>query len=97
MNRVTREELASVMSGAGVDLENRLRAILARHAKAARPCRACGEPLWFVSVPAGGVVPYQADGRNHFETCPHREEFRRREPPTKPGQAALFDGTVYPD
>ena len=60
----------------------RLRALLETVAILQRPCRFCGKPLYFVPTRAGKIAPYTAEGRNHFEDCPH---FRRAAAPAQPG------------
>lgn len=42
-----------------------------------RPCKACGEKLYFVRLASGKQAPYTADGLNHFINCPKAAEFRK--------------------
>lgn len=40
----------------------------------------CGEMLYWVKHNSGATVPYNVhDGKNHFETCRIREQFKRKE------------------
>lgn len=42
-------------------------------------CRSClAEILWCIT-PAGRKAPVDPDGRSHFATCPHADEWRRAE------------------
>lgn len=66
-------------------LRRRIAKILSESGEVSRPCRACGKQLTFVRTPQGRLAPYEADGTNHFETCPEAERFRRRSTPSTPG------------
>lgn len=63
-------------------LRSRIQKILLESGEVSRPCRACGKQLTFVRTPRGHLAPFEADGRNHFETCPEAERFRRRSAPS---------------
>ena len=40
-------------------------------------CRACQEPVWWVTTKNGNRAPFTADGLNHFADCPNAKDFRR--------------------
>ena len=67
-----------------IDYQTRLLDLLKAVSCKVRPCRFCGQQLYFVPVASGKMRPYTAEGRNHFEDCPH---FQRQ---TAPQQEALF-------
>lgn len=75
-------EANRIRAAEALTLRIRIEDILTRAAVSKRPCRACGTTLFFVpSVTPKGkatLVPYEADGANHFTTCPNAEEFKKR-------------------
>lgn len=70
-------------------LRANLKAVLEHAAVLTRPCKRCGEPLYFVR---GGyaLIAFTADGRNHFNHCPHLKK-------NAATQEALFDAAPLPD
>jgi hypothetical protein len=61
-----------------LETEERLLQLLQRVAEETRPCRACGEILYFVRHRSGHTAPYTAQGINHFINCPQATQFRRK-------------------
>jgi hypothetical protein len=55
-----------------------MKALLDNVAEFSRPCKACGELLWFVRHKNGKQAPYTVDGINHFANCPEAARFKRR-------------------
>lgn len=41
-------------------------------------CRSCGAPIWWIRTKAGKRAPVDADGTNHFATCPQADQWRKR-------------------
>jgi hypothetical protein len=41
-------------------------------------CKGCRAEIYWVTHLNGKHTPYNADGTNHFGSCPDREQFRRR-------------------
>ena len=41
-------------------------------------CRDCEAPMWFLRSKRGRLVPYNADGSTHFETCPYAAKYRKK-------------------
>lgn len=41
-------------------------------------CRGCNAAMAWTITPKGARAPLDADGINHFVTCPDRERFRRK-------------------
>jgi hypothetical protein len=41
-------------------------------------CRRCGATIYFIGHTNHAVAPYDADGINHFATCPYAKEFRKK-------------------
>ncbi|MGH9343142.1 MAG: hypothetical protein ACRD3Y_04580 [Bryobacteraceae bacterium] len=72
-----------------------LKAVLERAAELIRPCKRCGEMLYFVRAADGAIAPYTAAGLNHFTSCPHADEFHKKK--RAANQEALFDTTPLPD
>lgn len=74
-------------------LEARLSALLTLIGATVRPCKRCGVLIALVEHASGKTAPYNVRGddllTNHFLTCPHAAEFRRRPPP--PAQQTLLD------
>lgn len=71
-----------------------LKAVLERAAELIRPCKRCGEVLYFVRAADGAIAPYTAAGLNHFTNCPHANEFHRKRAAQ---QEALFETAPLPD
>jgi len=61
-------------------LEERMERLLKLAAYEVRPCRACGQMLYFVRHNTGKAAPYTADGVNHFITCRSADSFRKKNP-----------------
>jgi len=60
-------------------LRTRMLSILRNCAEVTRPCKACGKFLYFLKGTSGKLSPYEETGLNHFATCPHAGDFKRRE------------------
>ena len=58
-------------------LERAIRAIL-RAIGDPGTCRGCNAPITWIRHKNDRAVPYDADGTNHFVTCPEAARFRRR-------------------
>lgn len=41
-------------------------------------CRGCGASMAWATTPKGARAPLDADGTNHFVTCPERDRFRTK-------------------
>ncbi len=41
-------------------------------------CRGCQAPIWWVTHRNGRKTPYDADGTNHFITCPAAKDFKKK-------------------
>lgn len=41
-------------------------------------CKGCPATIYWVRHKNGVRTPYDADGTNHFVTCPSRDRFKRR-------------------
>lgn len=41
-------------------------------------CKGCGVRMLWADSPAGKATPLDADGTNHFITCPKRDQFRKK-------------------
>jgi len=67
-----REELEAV--------RGRLRALIRQVGEPAM-CQGCEANIYFVRHLNGRNAPYDADGVNHFATCPKAENFRRKRGP----------------
>ena len=52
--------------------------MLTKAAEEIRPCRACGEKLYFIRhYGTGALCPYDGNSVPHFTNCPHPERFSR--------------------
>lgn len=52
-------------------------AALLKHVGDASHCRGCSQAIFWVRHANGKAVPYDADGTNHFATCPQAANFKR--------------------
>ena len=43
-----------------------------------RPCRVCGQQIWFIKTKAGKMMPVTRDGESHFSNCPNADRFRKK-------------------
>lgn len=43
-----------------------------------KPCRGCGHNIHWIKTRAGAWMPINWDGTPHWETCPSRDQFKRR-------------------
>lgn len=77
-------------------IEQRLEMLLAAIAEIHRPCRYCEAPLYFVRHHSGDLMPYTAQGENHFFNCPYTERLRKSRG-ERTGQRALLDTAPLPD
>jgi hypothetical protein len=86
MNKLQREQIDTfpdspeatlARAQEAIALRCRIEAILRTAAVEIRPCKACSRQLFFAARPNGKLIPYEADGRNHFETCPHASKFKK--------------------
>jgi hypothetical protein len=60
-------------------IEERIERLLKLTAYEVRPCKACGQMLYFVRHNVTGkAAPYTTDGINHFLQCSSAESFRRK-------------------
>jgi hypothetical protein len=70
--------------GASVgELADRMLRLLKATAETVRPCRECGEVLYFVRGRTGRLLPMTETGLNHFADCPAAERFCRERSRTK--------------
>ncbi len=46
--------------------------------KEKRPCRLCQRTIWMLETKTGKAAPYDDDAVNHFASCPHANEFRKK-------------------
>ena len=53
-----------------------IRRLLANVGGAGR-CRGCGADIFWVRHLNDKMTPYDADGTNHFATCPQAKDFKR--------------------
>jgi hypothetical protein len=60
-------------------IEKRMADLLTLTAYEIRPCKACGERLFFVRHNTGKVAPYTIEGINHFVNCPQADRFKRQQ------------------
>jgi hypothetical protein len=59
-------------------LEERLETLLEAVAEFQRPCRACGEILYFLRhQKTGSLAPYTKAATNHFIDCPESKQFKK--------------------
>ncbi len=59
------------------DQARRLMVALLKHVGTRGVCRGCGAALYWVNhLGTGRTAPYDADGTNHFITCPKANDFR---------------------
>ena len=52
--------------------------VLEQLSESTRDCQDCQTAMWFVRSKRGKLVPYNADGSTHFETCPFADKYRKR-------------------
>jgi hypothetical protein len=64
-------------------LEERMERLLKLAAYEVRPCKACGQTLYFVKHNTGKAAPYTADGLNHFIACESADSFRKKKAEAK--------------
>ena len=77
-------------------IEQRLEQLLAAVAELHRPCRYCEAPLYFVRHRDGLLMPYTAEGENHFFNCPYTERLRKNRKEASE-QKPLLDTAPVPD
>jgi hypothetical protein len=59
-------------------IEERIERLLKLTAYEIRPCKACGQMLYFVKHNTNKAAPYTIDGINHFLNCESADSFRTR-------------------
>lgn len=58
--------------------EERVEDLLEKIAEITRPCRGCGETVYFVRHRASGkLAPYTREALNHFANCPNAQQFKK--------------------
>lgn len=77
-------------------LAQRLEVLLSAIAEIHRPCRYCQTLLYFVRHRDGSLLPYSAEGENHFFACPYTERLRKQRREASE-QQALLDTRPLPD
>lgn len=48
----------------------------ALQARGPTPCKGCGKPIWFVTMPSGKESPYTRDALSHFADCEVASQFK---------------------
>lgn len=59
-------------------------------------CRSCNAPIVWGETEGGKRAPFNADGVNHFVTCPDGRAWRKGDPGPGPVQVSLFGDDEEP-
>lgn len=75
-------------------LKTNLKDLLEAMSEETRPCRRCGQAIYFVRLARSKTLtPYTEDGVSHFQNCPHGKAGRTK----KQVQQALIDTAPLPE